>query len=55
MFKRAEIMKQDLSGISSDKTQTLEELNWQRKMLKGGWMTSSGLQRTSNDKNKALN
>ena len=55
MFKRAEMMKQDLSGMSSDKTQTLEELKWQKKMFKGAWMRSSGLQRTSNDKKQALN
>ena len=55
MFKEAEMMKQDLSGMSSDKTQTLEELKWQKKMFKGAWMRSSGLQRTSNDKKQALN
>ena len=55
MFKTAEMMKQDLSGMSSDKTQTLEELKWQKKMFKGASMRSSGLQRTSNDKKQALN
>ena len=55
MFKRAEMMKQDLSGMSSDKKQTLEELKWQKKIFNGAWMTSSGLQGTSNDKKRALN
>ena len=55
MFKRAEMMKQGLSGMSSDKKQTLEELKWQKKIFNGAWMTSSGLQSTSNDKKRALN
>ena len=55
MFKRAEMMKQDLSGMSSDKKQTLEELKWQKKIFKRAWMRSSGLQRASNDRKEALN
>ena len=34
MFKRAEMIKQDLSGMSSDKKQALEELKSQKKSSK---------------------
>ena len=34
MFKRPEMIKQDLSGMSSEKKQALEELKWQKKSSK---------------------